>query len=81
MLYFIWSAFIKFGLDVYKLRRIPGPVAFPIVGNLYEKTPLTSVRVSWVCVSNDGSTRLDRSTDRSFVRSIDPYGMAHPHTD
>lgn len=46
MLYFLWVGLIKFNLDVYKLRNVPGPVPIPILGNLYDKMALTSVRTS-----------------------------------
>lgn len=43
VLYFVWVNIIKFFLDVVKLSSIPGPAPIPVLGNLYDKTALTSV--------------------------------------
>lgn len=41
--YFLWVHIIRFTLNVYALRKIPGPIPVPVLGNLYDKTALTSV--------------------------------------
>jgi hypothetical protein len=54
-LYFVWTNFIKLFLDWIKLSKIPGPVPVPVLGNLYDKMALTSVR-TYRCYGCDGCT-------------------------
>jgi len=42
--YFIVIHVVFFLMDVIKLSKIPGPVPVPVLGNLYDRMALTSVR-------------------------------------
>jgi hypothetical protein len=43
--YFVVVHIIFFLMDVIKLSKIPGPVPVPVLGNLYDRMALTSVRM------------------------------------
>lgn len=43
--YFVVVHIVFFLMDVIKLSKIPGPVPVPVLGNLYDRMALTSVRM------------------------------------